>query len=425
MFETTKVLLERIRLGEDTFLELKEVRFKEGKVAAPGRSALADELAAMANDKGGVCLLGVDDSKDIIGIPVERLDAVEALVSEVCNDSCKPPLSPTIERLNLPTVTGETVAILKVTVERSLFVHKSPGGYFHRVGSSKREMPQELLARLFQQRSQVRMIRFDEQIVPGASAEDLHDDVLPRFVSERATDERIVVMRKLGLIREDDHGTWRPTVAGVLFGTEDPTRWMPNAYVQAVTYKGSSVVPDSGSELYQLDAKDITGPLHAQVGEACKFVYRNMTMAARKSAGREDVPQYDMGAILEALVNAIVHRDYSIHGSKIRLRLFADRLELYSPGGLPNSLDIESISERQSTRNEALASMMARCTVPDFEWLDTARKTMMDRRGEGVPIILSASEALSGKRPEYELIRDSEVKLTIYGPTSEETGEAE
>jgi predicted HTH transcriptional regulator len=121
-------------------------------------------------------------------------------------------------------------------------------------------------------------------------------------------------------------------------------------------------------------------------------------------------------------VNAVAHRDYSLHGSKIRLRLYADRMEIYSPGALANTLDIESLPYRQIARNETLCSLLARCAVPDLEWLKTDRRTLMDRRGEGVRIILDNSERLSSRRPEYKLLDETELLLTIFaaggGPES-------
>nr|WP_274521929.1 ATP-binding protein [Ectothiorhodospira lacustris] len=166
-------MLDKIRLGEDSYLELKEVRFTGPKVSAPHKDSLADELAAFANSRGGVCVLGVDDTREVLGIPLERLDLVEDFVRQICLDSITPPLTPVIERLTLPSTSGEQLPVLKVDVTGSLFVHKSPGGYLHRVGSAKREMAPDYLARLFQQRSQVRIIRFDEQPVPGATLDDL------------------------------------------------------------------------------------------------------------------------------------------------------------------------------------------------------------------------------------------------------------
>lgn len=414
MFDSTKELLDKIRLGEDSFLELKEVRFAGERISGPSREALADELAALANSRGGVCLLGVDDkSKDIIGIPLARLDRTEDLVREVCNDSIAPPLAPVIERLMLPTTLGTEAPVLKVEVPRSLFVHKSPGGYYHRVGSSKREMPPDYLARLFQQRSQSRIIRFDEQIVPRTTMADLVDSAWERFRTTRSTGEsREVLLQKLGMARLDDDGAWRPTVAGVLLASDDPRRFMPNAFIQAVAYAGTSVSPAGASEAYQLDAADIAGPLDRQVADAWHFVARNMRTAATKTMGRTDLPQYDQIAVFEALVNAVAHRDYAIHGSKIRLRMFADRLELYSPGALANTMTVESLVERQSARNEVLTSLLAKCKVPSG--LESDRAMLMDKRGEGVAIILDRSEHLSGRRPEYRMVDESELLLTIW-----------
>ena len=182
MFDSRKELLDKIRLGEATFLELKEVRFSGSRVRGPGRNELADELAAFANSRGGVCLLGVEDRlREIVGIPVDRLDTVVRFAREVCTDSIDPPLSPVIDPLWLPATTGEELAVVKVDVQRSLFVHKSPGGYLHRVGDAKRAMSPQYLARLFQQRSQTRIIRFDEQTVPGAGLDNLSPDLWERF----------------------------------------------------------------------------------------------------------------------------------------------------------------------------------------------------------------------------------------------------
>ena len=173
MFETRTELLEKVRLGENNFLKLKEVRFAAGKVQEPTHNDLADELAAFANTHGGVLLLGVEDaSRRVIGIPIERLDAVDELVRQACEDSVTPPAAPLIERMTLPDSAGVPQTILRVEVSRSPFVHQSPGGYLHRVGSSKRPIPPDHLARLFQQRSEARMIRFDETPLPNATLAD-------------------------------------------------------------------------------------------------------------------------------------------------------------------------------------------------------------------------------------------------------------
>jgi len=303
--------------------------------------------------------------------------------------------------------------VIRIEVSPSLFVHQSPGGYFHRVGSSQRQIPPDQLARLFQQHSQARLIRFDETPVPQATFDDLDEALWRRFGTPRSTDTPEHLLAKLAMMAQDNSRVWRPTIA-VLMACRYPERFLPSAFIQAVTYQGESIEPQAESA-YQRDARDITGPLDQQIFDACDFVRKNMRMGARKDAqgGREDLPQYDMLAVFEAVTNAVAHRDYSMAGSKVRLRLFDDRLELHTPGMLPNTMTPESLPYRQAARNEAITSLLARCPV-DREEFSAHRSHIMDKRGEGVPIILSRGEQLSGKTPEYRLIDDSELMLTIY-----------
>lgn len=407
MLDSVEELLAKIRLGEDSVLELKEVTWKGDKVAGPSRDDLADELAAMANTTDGVVVLGVDaKTREVIGIPLGRLDAVKSLVREVCDDNIEPPLSVRILRLELPDEFGTPRPILKVDVPRSLFVHRSPGGYFRRRESSKRVMKTDQLMRLGQQRSQARIIRFDEQAVPGTSLAELDERLWRRFV-EGTGEVPETALRKMRILTTDDTGAERASVAGVLLCCLRPERWLACAQIQAVRYRGTS--PDAN---YQEDAQTITGPVDREILDAWKFVLRNMRVAAEKHPGRQDLPDFDSRAVFEAVVNAAAHRDYSIHGSRIRIFMFDDRLEIYSPGALPSSLTIDSMALRQSTRNELIVGLLARCTTEDPG--GTGRSFFLEKRGEGVPIILRESERVSARRPEYRLIDDEELLLTIW-----------
>ena len=127
-----------------------------------------------------------------------------------------------------------------------------------------------------------------------------------------------------------------------------------------------------------------------------------------------EVPQFSLRAAFEAVVNAVAHRDYAVHGSTIRLFLFEDRLELYSPGPLPNSVTVDSLALRQSTRNELLTTLLARCRAVDPSG-EISRQFLMEKRGDGVPIILQESLKLSGRQADYRVIDDAEVILTIHG----------
>ena len=401
-------LARRIRLGEDARLEFKSVHVTGGRVRAPDRRALADELAAFANSRGGTLIVGVDDkTRRIQGIPLDDLDVVESWVREICNDLVQPALDADIRKQELEPAEGGTGAVLRVDVERSLFVHKSPGGYFHRIGSSKRELAPEVLARLFQQRSQSRVIRFDESIVPATAPADLHYSLAQRFVRgdvDDSPDDPDDRLRKLRIVADDPDGRARLTLAGVLLCTADPQRWLPHAYIQAVSYAGERTAAD-----YQTDARDLGGPLDEQIAEALHFVRRNMLVRATKETARSERPQFSERAVFEAIVNAVAHRDYSVAGARVRLHLFGDRLELYVPGGLVNSLTPDSLHLRQANRNELIVSLLARCAAPS----GVGRTRLMDTRGDGVPIIRRECRELSGRLPEYRLIDDSELRLVI------------
>ena len=288
-------LMQRIRLGEDSTLEpspglrppsprgrrvvfdysdrpleLKRVLLAGSRVTAPRRDEMADELAAMANGWGGTIVLGVDDkTRGVLGIPVDQLDVVELWAREICKDSVTPPLDASVQKLELPDAGGGLVPVICIRLVRSVFVHKSPGGYFRRVGSSKRELSPESLARLFQERSQSRVIRFDESPLPQTTPEDLDDGLTRRFLRDEFLEKGATenAARKLRLVADDDDGEARLTLAGVLLCTREPQNRLPYAYVQAVSYAG-----DRADVNYQTDARDIGGTLDEQATEGLHFV---------------------------------------------------------------------------------------------------------------------------------------------------------
>ena len=414
MLDSPKALLDAIRLGEDSRLELKSVVFKGEKISGPQRDDLGAEMSAMANARGGVIVLGIGDRRrEVLGIPIDRLDAVERYVVEIAQDSIRPPLFCVVERLELPDENGRARPVIRVEIPESMFVHETRGRYFHRVGSARRAMPPEFLARLLQQRSQI--IRFDQLPVEDAAFADLDPERIHRFWRPEERQDLKVQARKIGLAAPGRNEILRPTLAGLLLAARRLPAQFSYACIQAVAYRGRSV-PDAveSSSWYQLDAKDIEGTLDTQIEEACRFVSRNQRVEARKTMGRIDLPQYDMSAVFEAVVNAVAHRDYSMYGTRIRLRLFSDRLELSVPGALSNTMTVAELEHRQRSRNEALVDLLARCPVPaGIPGLETQRMTIMDTRGDGVPLILARSEKLSGRRPKYELFGD-ELRLTIY-----------
>ena len=399
MYDSLSELLQKIRSGEDSTIEFKR--------EMPHRRSLADEIAAFANAKAGVILIGVDDDGIIVGLDKAQLNPAETLVVEICQDSIEPPVSVFTEKLWL-----DDKDVLKIEVPRSLYVHRSPGGYFVRQGSSKRMMRTEHLARLLQSRSQARIISFDEQFVPNTRLSTLRRDLYQRFFTEELAEhevEDLLLMRNL-LVRED--GELRASVAGLLLCHDRPDDYLYNSFIQAVFYRGTKMDAN-----YQIDAQDFRGPLDQQILDAYKFVQKHNQVSATKNIGRTEQPQYSMRAVFEALVNAVVHRDYSRTASKIRLFMFADRLELISPGALSNTLSVERLRYGQATRNELLARLLSELTVEDNVGRQVARRYFLERRGEGVGIILDESTALSGRVPVYEQI-DETLHLTIFAAKS-------
>ena len=400
----------QMRLGEDSHWEFKEIEFAGDVPKGPRRADLADELAAFANTDGGVVLCGVTDSGDVQGMSREQMDALERLLVEICTDMITPPIRPVVLRRE----TKERLSFLLVEVPQGHTQHDSPGGSYYRVGSSKRKMTNDERLRLAQQRGQARFLWFDKQPVPGTGFGSLDESLWKPLLSTIGAADPESALERMGLLTSDENGITRATVAGVLLCCRSPEEWLPNACITATCYRGN----DRASG--QIDTQTITGPLNRQITEAVAFAVRNMRVGAYKDPARTDLPQYSEAALFEAIVNAVVHRDYSIRGSRIRLSMFADRFEINSPGGLPNNLTIDSMDVRQSTRNEALASIFGRIPVGAVRGSGD-RQFFMERRGDGVPIILRKTEALSGKIPEYQLIDDSDLVLTIPAAPTEAT----
>lgn len=402
-------LWKQVALGEDTDLELKAVEFRGGKVSAPRRDPLADEMAAFGNGGGGRVVLGVTDDRRPQSLDPSQLDALVSFVGEICTDSIKPPLDYSVFRVSAPEPASG--GALVVAIPDGVTVHRSPGGYFRRRGDTKRQMNPAEIRQLSHTRGQSDAASTDTQVVRGTGINSLRRDLWRRYVSSRVDDPAQVALAKLKFVKDDSHGTLRATVGGVLLAAEDPREWLPNAWIQAVCYRGD--LPDASR---QVDAREIIGPLNEQIREALRFVLCNRRVAAYKDPARTDVPQFSERAVFEAVVNAVVHRDYAVAGSRIRLFMFDDRLELYSPGGLCNSMTTDDLRTSQFTRNELLASRLGQCGIGDVPGAG-GRRYFIERRGEGIAVIEDETFALAGQRAIFELVGERELKVVPAGGT--------
>ncbi|MEJ2044675.1 MAG: putative DNA binding domain-containing protein [Reinekea sp.] len=269
-------LLFHIRLGEDSSIEFKAIEFDGKRPKNPNKDKMAHEIAAFANGQGGRMILGVDDkTRQVTGLPDDCVAITEEWIVNISQQNIIPPVKIDTHLLQLPNQQGELRTVVYVAIPGSIAVHQSAGRYYQRVGSTKQEMKPEVLARLFQQRSQSRLIRFDETLVPGTSIEDIDTSLKKRFLKPDTPEHQ--QLHKLHLTAQDEYGDKGLSVCGVLLLTDEPTRWLHNAFVQCVYYSGKKRDAQD-----QLDAKDYTGPLDQQIDGAFDFVRRNMRIAATK-----------------------------------------------------------------------------------------------------------------------------------------------
>ena len=392
---------QRLRLGEDSLWEFKRVEFKGDRPTSPRRDDLADELVAFANANGGVLLCGVTDDGRIQGMSPEQTAAVGSLLVEVCTDAVRPALRIDVHHREL-----DGRAFVFAQVPRGDAVHESAGRAFVRVGASKRRLDGDERLRLAQNRAQSRYLWFDKQIVPQTGFETLSERLWEPLLSVAGAIDPRRGLTNLRLLAQDQTGVDRATVAGVLLCAQSPQNWLPHAAIVATHYRGQ----DRASG--QLDAQEIFGPLPVQVADAVKFVVRNMRIAARKMPEREDMPQYSAAAVFEAVVNAVAHRDYSMSSRRIRLSMFKERLEIDSPGQLPNGMTIEGMDSSQATRNEVIASVFGRIPVGDVPGANH-RRYLMERRGDGVSIILNRTREVAGIPPKYTIVDEASLMLSI------------
>ena len=401
MLDTRERISDQLRAGEDGQAEFMPLRFDAQGETSIDVEELAGELVGFANAEGGVVFLGVGDSGVAHGIPPERMDAVERLVLSVATDNCDPPVRLVVRKALLPGDEESDRRILLAHVLCGLDVHRTSGGrYYTRVGSTKRDLTPSELARLFQQRG--RAYVFDEQPVLAAAVKDLNRHRLEAFFGRSPAIPWLDLLRNTRVTVRDEDGVDRPTVAGLLAFATKPTDFLASGSIEAACYSGTRLSSDD-----LVHAERLAGPVSDQIDAGIAFVARLMQLSPDTGPSTGTVPTYDLDVVDEAIVNAVAHRDYAIAGSKIRLFLFADRLELYSPGKLPGTITLEEMPYRTFTRNQLLVSFLSRLRSK------RTGQVFLESRGEGVRKILEDGEAHLGRRPEYELFGD-ELRLTLW-----------
>ena len=322
---------------------------------SPDTEELAGELVAFANAEGDVVFLGVDDSGAARGIPPERLDSVEHWLLNVATHNCDPPIRPVVRKALLPDDEEGGDRILLAQVPRGLYVHRTSGGrYYTRVGSTKRDLTPPELARLFQQRG--REYVFDEQPVLAAAVDDLNRNRLEAFFGRSPTIPWLDLLRNTRVTFRDEDAVDRPTVAGLLVFATEPTEYLASGSIEAACYSGTRLSSDD-----LVHAERLAGPVLRS--ESTPESPSSLDSCSRRCArGRAKKPFPPTISTLSMKPSSTPSPTATTPSpaSKIRLFLFTDRLELYSPGKLPNTITLDDMPYRTFTRNQLLVSFLSR-----------------------------------------------------------------
>ena len=327
-------LFQILERGEDSRHQFKRDETNADSIAA--------ELAAFANSGGGLLLLGVDDDGNVAGLDAAGVRRVNQLISNAASQNVRPPVHPLTE--NIQTAQG---LVIVVTVPDGLSKPylDSQGRIWVKAGSDRRHVTaREEIQRLFQRSG---LIYADVIAVERTSAADIDEKAFGDYFVRRygqppqASGQPLSqVLQNIGLGDGQELN-----LAGLLLFGKRPQRYRPAFMVKAVAFPGTSLA----SHQY-LDSEDIDGTLLEQYQRSLAFIKRNLHHVQRdqnfNSLGMLEVPEQ---AIIELLVNALIHRDYFTSAS-IRLMIFTDRIEIISPGHLPDSLSTEQIRQGKSNR---------------------------------------------------------------------------
>jgi len=349
----------------------------EFKQQLPRPSRLQEPLVAFANSRGGTVVVGVSDRRprQIVGV-VWSQDFAEQI--QEAARSTQPPLRVEVgHRL----VGDLEVAFAEVpSVERG-WVQTSDGRLLVRAGPTNRALVGQELLRFVRERAADPV---EDEPVPGFGLDDLRQDLMRRFVRSRLGRSRVDLAstaRDLGLVTRDG----QPRLAALLVFGRTPQERYRRFGVVVARFEGSV---DGGARLR--DRHELAGPLPLLVAEADRRIYDQMRRdAVVRGLVREEVPEYPPVALREALVNAVGHRDYSLRGAAVEVRLYDDAVEVESPGTLAGYVTVDNLREAQYSRNERIMDALQRLGL-------------VEEAGQGIDRMIAEMEDALLAPPEFE-----------------------
>ena len=392
-------LLGLIRGGEDTHLEFKIRLVNTEKITA--------EIVAMANSGGGAILFGVNDQRRVEGL--DDPEQVEEQLIEICRNQIKPPMLPRIDKVSFDN--GVRIVVLEVDERRA--PHQTPDHrYFIRIGSTKREADGGEIAALF---ARSRAAAFEDMPLVTAAIEDVDEALVWSYIRdlegetfrEPAGFPTASAMRDLRLAA--DYGaSITPTLAGfLLFGRSAAVEQIiPQSRLELTRYSGSS------TSAPVVERAEHTGNLTALYDRSLEFIKRYADLwnarpprSTQPNNGDEMVrarSNYRREAVLEALVNMFVHRDYSAVGMPARVRVFDDHLEFINPSRT-------GAATKKSIEYGAILKQN-----PRLHHIFTSAEYGIEPVHRGIPALRRAHYSFTRREPRISLLND-EFRLELFG----------
>lgn len=285
---------------------------------------------------------------------------------------------------------ADEFTVYAVRVPRSIELHAlSDGRVLIRSGARNRPLGGQEILRLASAKSTG---SYEAEVVPGATREDFSRKMIDEYLAKRAErtkrpyngkiDDLLV---EIGALTADGN----PTITGVLLFTEYPQQWIPQSGVVFAKFVGTTPRGESGLAGYTR-REELTGPLPRLIESAWNLIWSEMAVSAVvKGLEREERTEYPAFAVREAIVNSICHRDYRLRGRRIELRMYSDRLEVISPGGLPGFITVENIKDEHFSRNPRLVNGL-------FQW------GYIEELGLGIDRMIEVMEQAGHQPPTFD-----------------------
>ncbi len=321
------------------------------------------EIVAFANAEGGRIFLGIDDYNKVRGVRVDN--KLKSQVQDIA-DNCDPPVKIGIEGM-------DNVLIISVK-EGDNKPYRCKDGFFIRLGPNSQKLSRDEILEIATGEGK---IRFDEIPNRDFDFKEFDKDKLNAFLEKAGITKTIKnedVLINLGVAKRVK-GKIQFNNAGVLFFSREPYKIVRQAYVTCIRFSGTQNVDI-------IDRVDLKDDIISNIDNAIKFVRRNTRLSYEiKAIKRREIPEYPTEAIREAVINALMHRNYFEKGANVFVNIFDDRLEVYNPGGLPKGLDKKDFGKKGVRRNPLIADILHRAGYVEKAGTGISRmkRAMMER----------------------------------------------